>query len=83
MVRFRLTLSLTIVHILNNTLTSYRLVTGRIIKNIVRTAQSLSRSQGVALSERHLDVVIKANEAFVRDYKEADEAGVYEVKGEG
>lgn len=57
--------------------------TGRIIKNIVRTAQSLSRSQGVPLSERHLNVVIKANEEFVRDYKEADEEGIYEVHGEG
>ncbi|GAA5961988.1 hypothetical protein JCM3765_007185 [Sporobolomyces pararoseus] len=56
---------------------------GRIIKNIVRTAQSLSRSQGVPLTERHLNVVIKANEEFVRDYKEADEMGIYEVQGEG
>lgn len=53
------------------------------MKNIVRTAQSLALAQSVPLSERDLDVVIKANEAFVRDYKEADELGVYEVRGEG
>jgi hypothetical protein len=30
-----------------------------------------------------LNIVIKANEEFVRDYKEADEEGIYEVDGEG
>ncbi|GAA5833648.1 hypothetical protein JCM5353_006600 [Sporobolomyces roseus] len=56
---------------------------GRVSKNIVRTAQSLGLAQSVPLSEGHLDVVIKVTEAFVRDVKEADELGVYEVKGEG
>ncbi|GAA5949933.1 hypothetical protein JCM10213_004260 [Rhodosporidiobolus nylandii] len=56
---------------------------GRQIKNIVRTAQSLALSQSAPLGKAQIDVVVKANQDFQRDFEEADERGVYEVKGEG
>ncbi|GAA5905336.1 hypothetical protein JCM8208_003820 [Rhodotorula glutinis] len=65
-------------------LASHSSLNGRQIKNAVRTAQALARSQGLdAPGEEQLDVVIKAVEAFKRDLEEADEQGVYEVAGEG
>ncbi|GAA6023290.1 hypothetical protein JCM10207_006222 [Rhodosporidiobolus poonsookiae] len=56
---------------------------GRQIKNIVRTAQSLAISQSTPLGPAQLDVVIKASLAFAKDFKDADEHGVYEAAGEG
>ena len=67
-----------------DSLAAHSSLNGRQIKNAVRTAQALARSQGLAApGEEHLDVVIKAVEAFKRDLEEADEQGVYEVAGEG
>ncbi|GAA5849433.1 hypothetical protein JCM9279_000902 [Rhodotorula babjevae] len=67
-----------------DSLAAHSSLNGRQIKNAVRTAQAHARSQGLAApGEEHLDVVIKAVEAFKRDLEEADEQGVYEVAGEG
>jgi hypothetical protein len=49
----------------------------------VRTAQSLALSQHLPLGKAQLAVVVKASKAFVRDFNEADEKGVYEAAGEG
>lgn len=40
-------------------------------------------SKGVPLTAEHLDVVVKTSETFANDFKEADEQGVYDAKGEG
>lgn len=56
---------------------------GRSIKNAVRTAQALAKSKGVPLAAEHLDIVVKVTETFATDFREADEAGVYDAKGEG
>ncbi|GAA5874915.1 hypothetical protein JCM8547_003609 [Rhodosporidiobolus lusitaniae] len=56
---------------------------GRQIKNIIRTAHSLALSHRVPLGKTEIDTVVKASQAFVRDFEEADEKGVYEAPGEG
>ncbi|GAA5974885.1 hypothetical protein JCM11641_008411 [Rhodosporidiobolus odoratus] len=58
-------------------------INGRQIKNIVRTAQSLALSHRTPLGKAQIDVVLKANKNFQRDFEEADERGVYEAQGEG
>ncbi|GAA6041756.1 hypothetical protein JCM8097_008315 [Rhodosporidiobolus ruineniae] len=63
-------------------LASYTGFNGRQIKNIIRTAQSLARSQGELLTEKHLAVVVKTVQDFQRDLDDPDEFGLYEAKGE-
>ncbi|KAI5475272.1 AAA family ATPase [Pseudohyphozyma bogoriensis] len=56
---------------------------GRSIKNIVRTAQALAASKGEGMKEEHVGTVMRLSERFMEDFKEADEEGIYDVKGEG
>ncbi|KAJ7041323.1 P-loop containing nucleoside triphosphate hydrolase protein [Mycena alexandri] len=41
---------------------------GRTIKNLVRTAQALALSSGVPMSKTHVDVVVKSQEKFLREF---------------
>jgi hypothetical protein len=41
---------------------------GRTIKNLVRTAQALALSSGVPMSKTHVDVVVKSQERFLREF---------------
>ncbi|KAJ6506645.1 P-loop containing nucleoside triphosphate hydrolase protein [Mycena sanguinolenta] len=41
---------------------------GRTIKNLVRTAQALGLSSGVPMSKTHVDVVVKAQKKFLREF---------------
>ncbi|KAJ7902200.1 P-loop containing nucleoside triphosphate hydrolase protein [Mycena leptocephala] len=41
---------------------------GRTIKNLVRTAQALALSSGVPMSKTHVDVVVKSQETFLREF---------------
>ncbi|BGP37602.1 hypothetical protein JCM10449v2_001519 [Rhodotorula kratochvilovae] len=66
-----------------STLASNADLNGRQIKNAVRTASALARSQNRPLGREQLEVVLRAMESFKRDFEEADEKGVYEVPGEG
>lgn len=40
-------------------------------------------SKGSPLTSVEIDVVVKTSEKFSQDFKEADEAGVYDASGEG
>ncbi|KAJ7228052.1 P-loop containing nucleoside triphosphate hydrolase protein [Mycena rebaudengoi] len=41
---------------------------GRTIKNLVRTAQALALSSGAPMSKTHVDVVVKSQEKFLREF---------------
>ncbi|KAJ7629415.1 P-loop containing nucleoside triphosphate hydrolase protein [Mycena polygramma] len=41
---------------------------GRTIKNLVRTAQALALSAGEPMSKMHVDVVVKSQEKFLREF---------------
>ncbi|KAJ7334774.1 P-loop containing nucleoside triphosphate hydrolase protein [Mycena albidolilacea] len=41
---------------------------GRTIKNLVRTAQALALSSGVPMSKTHVDVVVRSQEKFLREF---------------
>ncbi|KAF7328980.1 p-loop containing nucleoside triphosphate hydrolase protein [Mycena venus] len=44
---------------------------GRTIKNLVRTAQALALSSGVPMSKTHVDVVVRSQEKFLREFATA------------